>query len=46
MQWMKPDTTPSGRKNRVCQQMIQIDKHGGNHNEPSAFPVISEKNPR
>ena len=45
MERMKPDTAPVGIKNRVGQQMIEIDDHGRQHDEPACQPLVPECKP-
>lgn len=39
MQRMKTDTTTLGIENWICQQMIKIDYHRCQHNEPGKTPT-------
>ena len=40
---MKSNTTTSWVIDRVGEQVIDIDQHGGEHDQVSAFPVLAEK---
>ena len=46
MQRMKADTATLRIKDRVCEQMIQVHRHCGQHNQPGETPARGEKQPR
>ena len=43
MQWVKVDAAPVGVKNRICQQMVQVNQHGCEENQIDSFPVFAEE---
>lgn len=43
MQGMKMNAASIGVKNRIGEQMIQINKHCCQHQQPGFFPLISIK---
>ena len=45
MQWMKPNATSTWIKNWICQQMIKINEHGCNHDQPCFFPFFTKECP-
>lgn len=45
MKRMKSYAASVGIKYRVSQQMIQIDQHGSNHDQPGLFPFIPKEDP-
>jgi hypothetical protein len=40
---MKPDAATIGSKNRISEQMIQINGYRANHNEPNLPPILLPK---
>ncbi len=45
MQGVKPDTAAAGIVEGGCQQMIEVDQHGRDHQNIGEFPASPEKKP-
>ena len=45
MQGMEADTAPSGNKDLISQEMIQVYQHGSQHDQPGFLPYRPEKEP-
>ena len=43
MQGVKPDATTVRVVYRVCQQVVEIDQHGGHHQQIGELPVPAKK---
>ena len=43
MQRMKVDAAAIGLKNRIGEQMIQVDQHRGNQNQVYYLPILLEE---
>lgn len=42
---MKAYAAPLWVKNGIGQEVIQIDQHGGDHDQPRPFPFFAEEHP-
>ena len=43
---MKAYAAPMWVENGRCEQMIEVDEHGGEHDQVSLFPILPKEDPR